>query len=42
MSELVHQAVEPGRNGAWWMRNQAVRRCPNQRSAKPTMRLEQR
>ena len=33
MSELVHQAVEPGRNGACRMRNQAARRCPNQRRA---------
>ena len=42
MSELVHHAVKPGRNGAWRMRNQAARRWPNHRRAKPTMRLEQR
>ena len=35
VSELVHHAVEPGRNGACRMRNQAARRCPNQRRPNP-------
>ena len=43
VSVLVNHAVELGRNGACApVGNQAVRRCPNQRRAKPTMRLEQR